>query len=588
LLRRLLTLLSGERSLLGWWIALVVLSIVFAGLELVSSLAVLTLIRLVVADAPSATGGIGGLPFPTPNWFEGAVTVPSLAVGLLLLFVARSVLMVAIAYLGGRLSRMAGVRIARGLLDGYLHLPFSQLAQRRSAEMVRETFVSTELLHEKATRPLTSLVTDAVVTTGLIAALVMVDPSTTVVAGVFLTAATLLVQRAVRPRLRRWSRLSQDATSNSLEVLQQAISGLRDIRLLGQEKRFLDAHDRQRSDLARFRYLGNALRSVPRSILELATIGAIVVLILVVARTEGGTVDIVPVLGMFAYVGLRLQPILNRIISHVNELRSSEALIDDLLAEQQRLAEAPRPRPADAPQRPVTSHEIRLDRVSFSYPETDDRPACSVLKSVDLTIPEGAFVVIVGPSGAGKSTLLDLILGLIPPASGTVSVGGTPLGAAPRWWWQELGVVSQSIYLAPGTIRENVAFGTPDPTDPTIEGRIAESLAVAQLTDVVDALPHGLDTQIGEGGDRLSGGQRQRIALARAFFRDPAVIVLDEGTAALDSETESSVITALRTTPRQSGGRRTLVVVTHRATMVPSADLLVEVVDGRVTHRSLP
>jgi ATP-binding cassette, subfamily B, bacterial PglK len=582
-LRDLFRLLSDERPRIGWWAVLIALAVAHAALELLISLAVLVLMRVFLEAEVAATAVLGG----TVSFLAD---MPSerlklwLALGLLVLLVIRTVMIVAVSYLGARLSTMASVRIARKLLEGYVHQPYFEHTQRRSSDMVRDTFLSTERLTDRATLPLTMVITDGIVSLGLLAALFVVDPIVTMIAAGFLAVAIITVQRAIRPRLHTWGRLSQESTSSSLEVLQQALAGMRDIRLLGQEPRFLAQHDRERTRLARYRYLSNAGMSVPRSIIEFATLASIVVLLAVFSRTSDATGVILPVLGMFAYVGLRLQPVLNRIIVQINEIRSSQALVQDLLVERSRLDVAAIRPDLVEPCPPPTSHDVVFDGVSFAYPSAEGRPARTVLRDVDLRIPSGAFVGILGPTGAGKSTLLDLLVGLLRPTAGRILVGGVVLGAAPGWWWRRLGVVSQSVYLAPGTIRDNVAFSAEDPADPMVEQRVWESLAIAQLDATVRDLPYGLDTPVGEAGVRFSGGQRQRLALARAIFRDPPVLILDEGTSALDEQTEADVMAAFRADRPEGSPPRTLVVVTHRTAAVADADLRFRVADGRVVQ----
>ena len=179
LLRDLVRLLGAERPRLGWWVVLVLLSVAFAGLELVGSLAVLALTQLFLDGDPAAALEVAGLRVPLPTgWDLGQLRV-GLAVGLVLLFSLRAAVMVAVSYLGARLSTMASVRIARRLLDGFLHLPYIEHTRRRSSDMVRDTFVSTERLHEKATLPLTALATDAIVTVPS-SAMSMVQPVSSV------------------------------------------------------------------------------------------------------------------------------------------------------------------------------------------------------------------------------------------------------------------------------------------------------------------------------------------------------------------------------------------------------------------------
>ena len=217
LFRDLLRLLSGERPRLGWWVVLVLFSVFLLGVELLSSLAVLTMMRLLLDGDPGAALALAVLGPTSLESIERERLQLLLAVGLLGLFALRAVLMTLVSYLGARLSTTASVRIARRLLAGYLQLPYVQHTQRRSSDMVRDTFVSTERLYERATRPLAALATDVIMTVGLVVALLLVDPIVTLIAGGLLTGATLAVQKTVQPRLRRWSREAQQATSASLE-----------------------------------------------------------------------------------------------------------------------------------------------------------------------------------------------------------------------------------------------------------------------------------------------------------------------------------------------------------------------------------
>jgi ATP-binding cassette subfamily C protein len=218
---------------------------------------------------------------------------------------------------------------------------------------------------------------------------------------------------------------------------------------------------------------------------------------------------------------------------------------------------------------------LQLEGVRFTYApdEPSVRPA---LLGVDLTVRRGEFLGICGPTGGGKSTLLDLLVGLLQPTAGTISVDGRPLDAAPAWWWSQLGVVSQQVFLTDDTLRRNIAFGVSSAA--IDEARLARCVERAQLTEMVAGLPEGLDTIVGERGIRLSGGQRQRVAVARALYREPPVIVLDEGTSALDGATEARLIAALD----EIAPDRTLIAVAHRLDTLRGADRIVVVADGRI------
>jgi ATP-binding cassette subfamily C protein len=210
--------------------------------------------------------------------------------------------------------------------------------------------------------------------------------------------------------------------------------------------------------------------------------------------------------------------------------------------------------------------------VTFTYPGAGR----AALQQVNLTIRKGESVGIVGPSGSGKSTLVDVLLALIDPTSGRLTVDGRDVASAHRAWQRNIGYVAQSFYLLDDTLRRNIAFGVE--ADAVDEDRLRHVVRAARLDEVVASLPQGLDTVIGEGGTRLSGGERQRVAIARALYARPSVLILDEATAALDPLTEREVTDAIAA----FRGTITMVVIAHRMSTVKGCDRLVMLRDGRV------
>ena len=196
-----------------------------------------------------------------------------------------------------------------------------------------------------------------------------------------------------------------------------------------------------------------------------------------------------------------------------------------------------------------------------------------------MKIAKGKTVALIGPSGAGKTTLADIILGLLPPVSGVVRMDDKNVYENLRSWRQKLGYIPQSIYLSDDTIRNNVAFGIYE--EQIDEDAIWKALEKAQLKEFVQGLEKGLDTYVGDRGVRLSGGQRQRIGIARALYHDPEILVLDEATSALDSSTEQAVMESIESLQ----GLKTMVIIAHRLTTIKNADLIYEVVEGKVIQR---
>ncbi|MCE3284392.1 MAG: hypothetical protein K0R70_648, partial [Steroidobacteraceae bacterium] len=205
------------------------------------------------------------------------------------------------------------------------------------------------------------------------------------------------------------------------------------------------------------------------------------------------------------------------------------------------------------------------------------------IRDVSLRVPAGTAVDLVGPNGAGKTTLLDLLTGLLTPESGRVVVDGVALDDGHRGAWRAaVAYVPQDVFILDATVAENIALGVP--AAGIDRDAMREAIRLARLDDCIAGLPNGLDEALGERGAQLSGGQRQRLGLARTLYRNAAVLILDEGTSALDVQAELDVIEMLATFRRH----RTVFLVTHRESVLRHCDWIVELAQGRIAGRRTP
>ena len=218
------------------------------------------------------------------------------------------------------------------------------------------------------------------------------------------------------------------------------------------------------------------------------------------------------------------------------------------------------------------SASVEMKEVTFTYPGSE-MPA---LSNVSLTIKPGEIVALVGPSGAGKTTIVDVLLGVLPPQSGTVLISDLPSLEAIENWSGAISYVPQDVMISNGTVRENVSMGYPE--DKSRDEFVWDALRIAQLSDFIEGLPGGLDSQVGDRGTKISGGQRQRLGIARAMFTKPQLLVLDEATSSLDGETEANISDAIQA----MRGTVTVVMIAHRLATVRNADVLVYLEDGKI------
>lgn len=269
---------------------------------------------------------------------------------------------------------------------------------------------------------------------------------------------------------------------------------------------------------------------------------------------------IVPLLGAYAYIMFRVLPAAKAAMTHLSRLESARFHMQLVLRHVNL--------PAEYPQRsgqPVLlrmAEELSLENVSFTYPG-QEAPA---VENFSACVRRGESIGLVGPSGAGKSTLMLLVLGLLRPTQGRISVDGCDIGDNLPGWRQGIGYVSQRVYLLDGTIAQNIALGCSEIDFPWL----MQCVRMACLDGVIESLPAGLNATIGENGVRLSGGQRQRIAIARALYRRPQFLLFDEATSALDNETERLITDSIR----QLHGKITVIAIAHRLSTVRHCDRL--------------
>jgi ABC-type multidrug transport system fused ATPase/permease subunit len=305
------------------------------------------------------------------------------------------------------------------------------------------------------------------------------------------------------------------------------------------------------------------------------TFGAL--LVAVVQLYFFGGAEAIASLSLFLASGLRLAPAVMRLQYNMIEVRVSLSDAEETMQLHRRLASLNLSVNSSQTQS-VDYHgfepSIEFDNVSFTY-RTSTLPA---LSGVTFSIPAGSFCAIIGESGAGKSTLVDTMLGINKPDLGSVLVSGISPVEAIRTWPGAISYVPQEVQIIQGTIRENIALGYP--ADLFQENMFWKALELSRLSEFVKSQPLGLDAQVGDRGVNMSGGQRQRLGIARAMLTEPRLLVLDEATSSLDSETESEFVEALR----QLAGKVTLVVIAHRLSTVASATVIYQMKQGTLTR----
>jgi ABC-type multidrug transport system fused ATPase/permease subunit len=552
------------------WLMLVPLALVTGIMEMGAAAGVFALVSLLTRPGAETSWWLRNQLSRLP-WQGRDAVVVQFCVLLGLFYVAKGAMSLWASYMRIRVSHDASAQLASGMLRRYLSAPYPFHFRRNSAELIRNCTSSVGEVLGGVLAAATSFVNDLLMGLGVIAVLLYTSPGVAIACGVVLVGVIWIVLRVTRRLAGRHGDYSYQVSAAILQSLQQALGGIKEVKVLGREQYFYDAFAERQRQLRQIGYLGVALLTVPPMAIQ--TVLFCGALALVVAMTLAGRTgsETLPVAGVFGYAGLRILPMAQGLVVTVNGIRGRKRWVDELhedyLALEGAVAAA-----ADSSPHLTFRDQIVLDEVSYTYPG-GDHPA---VEAVSLAIRHGESVGIVGPTGAGKSTLVDLVLGLLPPTTGRITVDGIPLTNASAPWKRRVGYVPQALFLIDDTLRRNIALGIRD--EAIDDARVLEVVRMAQLETFLAELPLGLETRIGERGIRLSGGERQRVAIARALYHDPDLIVFDEATASLDVVTEAEVtrtIEALR-------GAKTMIVIAHRLGSVRRCDRLIWLRRGRV------
>lgn len=465
-------------------------------------------------------------------------------------------------------------RVATALFDGYQDMPLDLMRSRGTVEPAH--ILNTVLvIFRGAFVPLLQAFADvAVIVAMLVVLMWVIDPALVIGAGVVLGATAvgfLLLTRRLSDTLGLRMRRAQLALGN---VTNEALRGILDVRLAGRQSTMSRRFHAVASEFALADRRVRALDMTPRALNEMVLAVGITLAAAWFAAEQGGMAQAIPTLAVLGFAGLRVTAAMARLTQALQLVRQSSDGRVILFEELERSAphlvglrsdaltyrseDTPLPDGASA----VMRDKIVASHLFFSYPGAS-RPA---LNDVSLEIEAGSFVAFCGPSGGGKSTLALALMGLLRPDSGSVTCDGWDVQRHLAAWHAQIGHVGQSSFIAPRSVRENVAFGVePDRIDDAAVWRALEAAAIA---DLFRDRAEGLETMLGEDGALLSGGQRQRVAIGRALYGDPAVLVFDEATAALDTATEREVSAAIS----RLRGDRTIIAIAHRLSTIETAD----------------
>lgn len=565
---RLLRQLFGGRNR---WALVVILTIVVTGAEAVGAYLVYALV-----DALSS----GSIEVPVLGRIASDDgSMPRFAILAGLFFAARAGLAVVLELVLNRRCFGAGADLERRLLRGYLLMPVDAQRRRGHAELVRTVHDSVVMVVQGGLIPMLTAAALWLKVGAIVIVMLVASPGPTLAAALVLGPLLVLMGKLIRPVVHRYGKQVEDSLARSLGVATETLRLAPEVRLGGRVEHFSGRFGSVRDHLATVMAAEETLRKVPRILGETILI-LFVAGYLAVAALSGDAASTLPTVGLFAYAGLRVLPSLISVVGLVHAIHYTRPALENVVADAHLLIDEP---VTDRSGAGTPASTIELRDVTLHH-EGALRPA---LDAIDLTLQPGDVVALIGSNGAGKSTLAELLTGLIDPTSGTILVDGTPLADRRDAWLSTVGLVAQQVHLLDDDVATNVAL-TGDPADRD-EHAVDAAIDRAGLADVVAGLPHGTRSVLGEDGGQLSGGERQRMALARGLYREASVLVIDEGTSALDAASSANLADAVT----ESHPGRLTILVTHDRELARRCTRVIHLEQGRIVadgppHEVLP
>ena len=459
------------------------------------------------------------------------------------------------------------VNIRSKLFFSIQSVDYEKFTNKSSSEYIYAINTLTSLFGGKVIINILKAISDMFITFALLIALLISATTEIILLLIMIISSFFIYDKIIRKNMKIFGKNANYHASKLIQVLNDSILGFKEINVLGKNKYFNDKfiHDCKRYSANQTKY--SVLSSVPRYYFELVIISFIISIFLYQIYLNNDFNSKLPVITALAFASVRILPAITSITNAVSSLRYNVDTIDRLFDESQN--QSPFNKIVVKNSSGIIFKNLTLSNVSFKYKNNLDY----TLKSINFSISTGQMVGILGESGSGKSTLINLLLGFLKPQIGDCFINESKISLSSRCWIDQVAYLPQETFISDSSLHDNIVLN--DISNTNLQ-HLEKTLHMSNLDGVVNTLPNGIDSKLGERGMLLSGGQRQRVSLARAFYHQKNFLIFDESTSALDGSTEDKILNEIKSLK----GIKTILLISHNLRTFRHCDVVFRMHDG--------
>jgi len=472
-------------------------------------------------------------------------------------------------------SFFEGDRLIKKLLNAFQNISYLKYLEKNTASYIYS--ISNLAQHYAGTLILLLKVTgDVLIISIILIFLAIQNLQILMLLIAIITFCAVFYDLAFRRKLAEIGKNNNIYSKNIIQNVTEALTALKEIRVIGKENFFYDKVKNNSEKYAVNLVNQSIISQLPRFCIELVIIIFFVsIIILLVYLLQQSLVEIAPSLVMFGIAAVRIAPSVNQILTSISLMRAGADGINILYNDIYDINILQSNREFDLSNKNEVEFEsLHIEDISFSYPNTIDKS----ISNISLNIKKGEMIGFIGKSGSGKTTLMNILLGFLTPDSGKLMINKHSSKMSMEMFTSKSAYIPQEIFIMDRSIRENITLI--DDIKEIDELSLEQSIKQSSLEHLINDLPEGLLTRLGDSGMRLSGGQRQRIALARAFYHKREILFLDEATSALDLETENEIIKEIK----KYKGKKTIFIIAHKLSTVENCDRIYRLENGRIAE----